>query len=301
MSTSIRPLFFALALLISAEVFSQKSAEPLRKEIQDILKTDQGKVGVAILGIEDRDSLTFNNKTRFPMQSVFKFPLAMAVLHMVDEGKLKMDQKIHISKADLHPDTWSPIREKYPQGNIDLTLRELLEFSVSLSDNNGCDILFKLAGGTKKVDDYIKKLGVKQIAITATEYQMHQAWDVQYTNWCEPWAMMQLLEIFYKGKTLSRQSHDFLWKILTETPTGPKKIKGLLPQGTVVFHKTGSSGTNKDGITAASHDAGIVTLPNGKHFGIVVFVGDSKESEAYREALVARISKAAWDYYLTKK
>ena len=301
MNISTRALLFALLLLPVSALVAQTNNEVLRNNIRDILKTAEGKVRVAVLGIEDRDSLTFYGKTRFPMQSVFKFPLAMAVLHLVDEGKLKMDQKIHVAKADLHPNTWSPMREKYPEGNVDLTLREILTHTVSASDNNGCDILFRLAGGPKKVDEYIKSLGVKQINIVANEHEMHQRWEVQYSNWCEPWAMMQLLDILYKGKTLSEASHAFLWKAMTETSTGSKKIKGLLPAGTEVARRSGSSGTNKEGVTAASNDIGIVRLPNGKHFGIVIFVGDSKESEAYREALAAKISKAAWDYYTHKK
>ncbi|NBA88058.1 class A beta-lactamase, subclass A2 [Emticicia sp. CRIBPO] len=304
MSTVLKSLFFRvsiLTILISQSVSGQSNITALRKNIQEILNTSKAKVGVAVLGLEDRYSLTFYPKIHFPMQSTYKFPVALAILDRVDKGKLKLDQKIHVSKSELHPDTWSPMREKYPEGNVDLPLSELLAFMVSQSDNNACDILFAIAGGPKKVDQYVKALGVKQIAIAATEYEMHQGWEVQYTNWCEPWAMMQLLDLFHKRKLLKKPTHDFLWKTMVETTTGPKKIKGLLPKGTLVAHKTGSSGTNKDGVTAASHDVGIVTLPDGKHFGIVVLVGDSKETEEFREALVAKISKATWDYYVSKK
>jgi beta-lactamase class A len=88
---------------------------------------------------------------------------------------------------------------------------------------------------------------------------------------------------------------------MTETATGKKRIKGQLPEGTVVGHKTGSSGTNEKGITAAVNNIGIVSLPNGKHFSISVFVSNSIEKLETNEKIIADISKLAWDYFLNKK
>jgi beta-lactamase class A len=126
---------------------------------------------------------------------------------------------------------------------------------------------------------------------------MHRAWDVQFTNWSEPAAMTSLLKLFYQRKHLSEASSDLLWKLMVETPTGPDRIKGLLPKETVVAHKTGTSGTNDQGIAAATNDAGIVTLPNGEHFAIVVYVANSPADAKTREATIARITRAVWDEY----
>ena len=68
----------------------------------------------------------------------------------------------------------------------------------------------------------------------------------------------------------------------------------------VVAHKTGTSAT-QNGVTAATNDAGIVTLPNGKHYAISVFVSDSKEDEATNEKIIADISKKVWDYFIKRK
>jgi len=70
-----------------------------------------------------------------------------------------------------------------------------------------------------------------------------------------------------------------------------------LPKDAVVAHKTGSSGTNDAGLTPATNDIGIITLPNGKHLAIAIMVYDSKADEATREAVIAKIAKAAWDEY----
>ncbi|MGI8882674.1 MAG: serine hydrolase, partial [Pyrinomonadaceae bacterium] len=99
----------------------------------------------------------------------------------------------------------------------------------------------------------------------------------------------------HERRGLSESSQQLMLKILVETSTGPKRLKGLLPKDAIVAHKTGTSGTNKDGITAATNDIGIITLPNGKHLAIAVFVSDSPADEATREGVIAKIAKAAWD------
>lgn len=291
-------LLFASLTCFNQLAFSQK--DDFKKEIETIIAEAKGVVGVGIMDLKSRETLLINDDHKFPMQSVFKFPLAMAVLDQVDKGKIKLSQKVHITKQDLNPNTWSPIQKKFPEGNIDLTVAELLSYTVSQSDNNGCDILFKLVGGTKNVQSYVHGLGVKNIAIVATEEEMSKGWDVQFTNWCKPSAMLQLLDIMHKGNKLSKSSNDFLIKIMTETSTGPNKIKGLLSKDAVVAHKTGASGTNDKGITAASNDVGIMTLPNGKHIAVVLYVSNTPADEKTRDGVMAKVAKAAWDYYLAK-
>jgi len=130
---------------------------------------------------------------------------------------------------------------------------------------------------------------------------MQSNWDRQFENWTTPKAANQVLQTFYKNekKLLSKKSYQFLWKVMRETSTGQKRLKGLLPKGTVVAHKTGWSGTNKDtGITAAVNDIGIVFLPNGQYFYISVFVTDSKEDSDTNERILAEIGKATWDYFV---
>ena len=87
---------------------------------------------------------------------------------------------------------------------------------------------------------------------------------------------------------------------MKETSTGVNRLKGQLPKGTVVAHKTGSSGTNKDNLTEAVNDIGIVFLPNGKHFFISVFLTNSKENEETNEKIIADIAKVAYDYFSKK-
>jgi len=291
-----KPLLPILLLVIFLFPQFSKAQDSLKNQIIQIAKQSKGIVGVSILGIETRDTLNYNGNSRLVMHSVMKFPIAMTVLNLVDKGKYKLDQKMKVGKGDMHPNTWSPLRDKYPDGT-EITLSELLSYMVSQSDNNACDFLLKKLGGTQTVMDYLQSLGIKGINIVASEGDMAKAWEVQYTNWCKPAEGAHLLDLFYSGKVLSKNSNDFLLKIMTETTTGPKRLKGLLPADAVVAHKTGTSGTNDEGLTPATNDIGIITLPNGKHLAIAVFVCNSKVDDATRELVIAQIAKAAWDVY----
>jgi beta-lactamase class A len=267
----------------------------LKQKITDYLQTKKAEVGVALYGIESGDTMTIGENKQYPMQSVYKFHVALAVLKQVDQGKYKLDQKVLVKKSDLIPKTWSPMRDKYPEGNVELTLAEILEFTVSKSDNNGCDLLFRMLGGTEKVNQFIHRLGVEKINIAFTEDEMHQSFDAQYSNWTTPYTTVTLLKVFYEGKLLSKKSSDFLMQALINTTTGRKRIKGLLPESTLVAHKTGTSGANDEGVISAVNDVGIITLPNGKHLALAIFVSKAKETEEDCEKIIAEVSKMVWD------
>lgn len=283
---------FLVCILLSFKGVAQTIS--LKSKIDLIAKEAKGTVAVSVLNFETRNGFAYNGNLHLPMQSVMKFPIAITVLHEIDEGKFTLDQLIPITKSDL-PKTYSPLRDKYPEGGVAISIRALLSYMVSLSDNNACDILLKTLGGTEKVDSYTHSLGVKNIAIKASEFEMAQAWNVQFTNWTEPAAITQLLDLAFRPDFLSKANHAYLWKIMQETSTGANQIKGLLPAGTIVAHKTGRSGTNEQGVSAATNDVGLITLPNGKHLIIAVFVSNSPADLATRESVIARIAKAAYD------
>lgn len=270
----------------------------LQQQIANIAKNAKGIVAVAVLNIETRDSLSYNGDAQMVMQSVMKFPIALAVMQQVEKGKLKLDETVKIRERDLHH-TWGALYGEYPKG-VQMTLSELLSYMVSLSDNNACDILLDKLGGVKPVMDYLGSIGIKGIVIDASEADMAAAWEVQYTNWCKPAAMVHLLDVFYKGKALNRAGTDTLMKKMLATTTGPKQIKGLLPEGTAVAHKTGRSATNNAGLTPATNDVGIISLPNGQHLALAVLVGNSTADLDTRESVIAQITKAIWDTAIAK-
>ncbi len=294
----IRKIILTLVMIISvSEVFSQ--TDILRENIEKIITDKRAVVGVAICSEDGNDTLSINGTERFPMQSVYKYHLALSVLNLVEKGKIQLIDKIVIGKEDLLP-YYSPIREKYPEGNVELSIDALIRYAVSESDNVACDLLFRLVGGPAVVNDFLYSHDISSISIAATEEEMHKSWDVQYQNWSTPRAAAELLFKF-KNKKILTSTYEYLWEVMTETKTGPKRLKGLLPNGTVVAHKTGTGPENKDGMTSATNDIGIVVLPNVNSFAIAVFVSDSYETMETNEEIIAKISRAAYDYFLKKK
>ncbi len=272
----------------------------LRTALEHIVQPANATVGVSVMHFGNQDTLTINGGQHYPMQSTFKFPLAMAVLHQVDQGKLSLDQQVHLSKEDMLQNTWSPLTQKYPEGNVDLPLRDILRYTVAESDNSGCDILFKMLGGPQAAQQYMRSIGVKDMAIVATEQQMHQGWEVQFTNRTQPAAMTRLLQIAFRTRTLTKESQTFLWNIMEHSVPGAQRIKGKLPEGTVVAHKTGTGYPNEKGLLSACNDVGIISLPDGQQVALAVFVTQSLEDFNSNQVIIADIARAVYDHYVAQ-
>lgn len=284
-----------LFLFISAFAFAQNIA--LEKKINSIIKDKKATVAVSILGFENGFAYNKNGEKKLPMQSVFKFHIAAAILDLVDKGKLSLDQKILLNKSNLLENTWSPLRDKYKDKNAEVPLSEIIDQTVAMSDNNGCDILLQLIGGTQTVQKLMDSKGIKGFQIKFNEEEMHKDWQAQYENYSTTNSAVQVLKKFYDGKLLSKKSTDYLINVMLGTKTGLNKMVEQLPKNTPVARKTGSSGKNKDGITGAENEIGIVTLPNGKHYAIALFVSNSTETDAINCKMISDVSKAVWDYF----
>jgi beta-lactamase class A len=274
---------------------TDKQNEELRKQIEQIAAVAKGRVGVAAEVLETGESISLNPHEHFPMQSVYKLPIGMAVLAQVDNGKIRLEQRVRVTKSDfVHRGQYSPIRDQNPNG-VELSVNELLSFAVSESDGTASDVLLKLIG-VEAASRYLNELGITDVIIANSEKEIGQDWETQYRNWASPQGALQLLRSLQERRGISEQSQQLLLKLLTESPRGPKRLKGLLPKTAVVAHKTGTSGTS-DGITAATNDIGLITLPNGRHLAIAVFVSDSPADLVTREEVIAKIAKAIWDVF----
>lgn len=295
----MKKISLLIILFISCIQLKSQSIKDLKNKIHEIISAKNATVGVSLKGIEDQDTLSINGNKKTPLMSVFKFHIALAVLNQVDKGKLKLDQKFFIKKEELLPDTWSPIRDQYPKGNMNLTLDQLLRYTVSHSDNNGCDILLNIIGGTAVVQKFINRQGIKDFTIQVNEQQM-SSFDKFYLNTTTPLATTELLEKFYNGKVLKKETTKYLYQIMVETSRGLTWMKAGLPEGTELAHRTGISDRNEDNVRAAMNDVGIVKLPDGKHYILSVYLKNINEEMADTEKIIADISRAVWEYYVNK-
>ena len=287
-------------LMLSLSSLGVSAQSPLLKEqIETIVKGKKATVGVAVWGPDDLEPLLVNPFDKFPMQSVFKLHLAMLVLHQVDQGKLDLSKTVTVNRAEVLQNTWAPMMKDHQGEEFTVTVQQLLQYSVSHSDHVACDLLFELVGGPAALHAYVQSLGIKETEVVANEAQMHADDQVQYKNWTSMKAAAQVLQKFEQKKQLSETSQALLWKWMVETTTGPKRLKGLLPAGTVVAHKTGYSGI-KAGKTAATNDIGIIMLPDGRPLLVAVFVKDSAESTKTNEAIIAQVAQAAYQFELKK-
>jgi beta-lactamase class A len=271
-----------------------KLTNDLQNQIERIASVAKGRVGVAATVLETGESISLNPDEHFPMQSVYKLPIGMAVMQQVDAGKINLAQRVRVDRSDfVRRGQHSPVRDKNPNGT-ELSVGELLRFTLSESDGTASDVLLELVGGAEAVSQYLEKLNVNEVIVANTEKEIGQDWETQYRNWASPKGAVALLRALHERRGLSEQSQALLLKLMIESSTGPKRLKGLLPAGTIVAHKTGTSGT-ANGVTAATNDIGLVTLPNGRHLAIAVFVADSSANDVTREEVIARITRAIYE------
>lgn len=295
----LRTAFILVSYLFSITTLCAQNTT-LQSRISDFLKNKKATVGVSVL-TERGDTLLYNNNLRYPLLSVFKFHIALAVLDKMDHAGTPLDSILHISSSQLQKNTYSPLRDKYPNQDINISLRDLLKYSVSLSDNNACDILIDYAGGISKVDSYIRKLGIKNFHLLETENTMHQDPEkAPYNNWSYPSEATRLLFIADTKALFSNNYKEFLTEIMLGTTTGTDKLKGLLPPSTQVGHKTGSSDRNPNGMKLADNDMGFITLPCGVKYYIAIFVMNSYETDQENASIIAFISRLIYDELNTR-
>lgn len=294
----LRQCLFAVVLFFSSLSCYGRTIAPLNEAIHAIIEGKKATVAVSIARSGAQPLLSIHGDVPLPMQSVFKFHLAAAVLHQVDLGMLSLSDNITITPDDVDNTLWSPIRKKYPDGTV-LTLAEIIQFTVTSSDNVGCDVLFRLLGGPKAVEAYLHQVGITDIVIQHNESQMQRVWERQYQNWTTANAANQALRAFYENSAplLSAQSHRFLWDAMKSSWTGKHKIRGGLPEGTVVAHKTGSSGQHPSGLTGAENDIGIIFLPDGSFIYLSIMVSDSHETSQVNKQIIADIARVTWRYF----
>ncbi len=280
----------------TSETSSNKS--DLQSQIQEIAKGAQGKVSVACSLAGTSINCDLDPHAHPPMQSVFKLPLAIALFHQVEMGKFSLDQPIHFLPEDRIPHAYSPLQDKYQNAGVDLPLRELMQMTVSLSDNVAADILLRLMGGASPVSDYIASLGVVGFHLADGERTLHQDVSAQYRNWFEPAGAVQLLRRISDSSPLT-PAHTELLLGWMEGGRG-NRLQIDLPPGTHVAHKSGTSDVD-NGLAHATNDIGLVTLPDGRRLAIAVFLTDSKADTATREKVIARIARAAYDASIRTK
>jgi beta-lactamase class A len=283
-----------------------------------------GMFNLGVLEARGQQLWCWNDQARMPMQSVFKAPLAAAALAEVDAGRLKLDERVHITEMDLSPGK-SLIDEAWPappEGHaLDLPAVDLIALAVQQGDNTAADVIMKRIGGPGAVTAWLRSKQIMDMSIDRYERELQQdlagmepfrpawkslpAWmaardtvpaaareaamDTYLADPRDTTTVPAALNFLYKlslGELISPASTRLLLRLMTDTDTGANRLRAGLPPGATLAHKTGSAATDL-GLTPATNDIGIVGLPNGRRFAIAGFLADSTATEKDRDRLFA--------------
>lgn len=305
----------------------------LQREVERLAKTAGGTMGVCAIHIETGRRVAVHGDERFPMASTFKVPLAVHVLNLVDCGKERLDRMIELNASDLHPGSGA-ISELLRKPGVSLSLLNLLDLTLTLSDNSATDVVLREVGGAEAVTAHLEELGIEGIrvdrptvylieAVAGLKLPPEKEWtpDIfekagQEADKQKPKAKRKLVDAFnsdprdtstpngmgnlldrlWRKELLKPKSTNLLLEILGRCQTGPARLKGLLPVDTDVMHKTGTMMTVIQGTT---NDVGIVALPEkAGHVAIAAFVKSSEKPGEEQERAIAEVARAVHDYFL---
>lgn len=283
-----------------------------------------GVVGVGIIHLETGRELYLNKNERFPMASSVKVPVAVQLMKLVDRGKIRLDSLVTIRNTDFSPGSGSIKYNSKPGRKLSLTY--LMEKMLTVSDNTATDIIFRTVGGPPAVDMLMTRSGIEGMSVDRPIYiVLSNCWGIKDLKEDDPFsrqimeklmskvsreeriearknfindtrdtstpeAMSKLLEKVWDREILSPESSNLVLDIMGRSH-GNNRIKGLLPPGTKVYHKTGT-------IRGGLSDVGIVELPNhAGHLVVVVFVKGGRKSIHQSETAMALIARDAFDFF----
>ena len=299
---------------------------PLDSRLAEIAKVPAGKVGIAVIDIASGRTVSINGAERFPMASTVKVAVAATYLAEVDAGKRSLATLIAFDeKRRLESEG---IGQSLPHPGIVLSAANYIELMLTVSDNSATDTLIAELGGPQAVERWLTRNRVEGVRIDRTigrlvldnaglpigpdgdpvaalraadampmltPAQLDAAaarFDADPRDTATPLGFARLLARIGKGELLTPASAKFLIDTLTRTTTGPDRIKGGLPAGTSVAHKTGT-------LHGVSDDVALVTLPDGRRVAIAAFtrgIGDGKA----RAKIIADAARAIYDDSLAR-
>lgn len=285
-------VFLLTACRQSNSVSSDYKAE-LKKELTAIADSAKGEVGIAL--IHDGDTLTVNNDAIYPMMSVFKLHQAIALCRMFEENGISLDTVMTLRRSELDSDTWSPMLKDHTGKEISLPMRRLLEYTLIESDNNASNEMFVRLMSPAACDSVIAGIIPRgSFEIRFNEAEMQDDHSRAYSNRTSPLGAAILIDRLFTDTLVGKSYQDFIKSALLRCQTGPDKISAALSEteGITIGHKTGSGYRDENGRLAASNDVAFITLPDGRHYALAVFVKDFDGTDAEAAATIARISAA---------
>lgn len=272
----VMPLLAALTLPGSARADTLST-------VKQAETTLAARVGYAELDLASGKVLnSYRQDERFPMMSTFKVLLCGAVLARVDAGQEQLNRRLTWQKADLI--TYSPVTEKHLADGM--TVAELCDAAITLSDNTAANLLLSTLGGPQKLTDFIRKTGDETTRLDRVEPELNEALPGDVRDTTTPAAMAKTLRQLLTGDTLTAASRQQLARWMEEDKVAGPLLRSVLPAGWYIADKTGAGERGSRGIVAALGPDGMPSRI------VVIYVTGSKATMDERNKAIAAIGEA---------
>lgn len=224
-----------------------------------------GEYGIAALDLRDGSTVAINGDTPFPMASTVKLAIAAAYLADVDQGRRSLADMIAGRPA-----------------------AKVMTLMIVRSDNQAADQLLAAVGGPAALQRWLSSQGISGIRVDRTIAQLlrERGHLADSRDVATPVAMVTLLNRLDNGTVLSAPSRSFLFELMRRCETGTRRIRALLPAGTLVEDKTGTL----DGVT---NDVGFITMPDGRRVAVAVFARGGRD----RQPVIAEIARVIYERF----
>jgi beta-lactamase class A len=224
---------------------SPAQASRFQQEIRRIETDSGGRLGVSVLDTYTGLAYAWRGDERFPMCSTFKFLAAALVLSRVDQGQEQLSRRIAVQASDIVP--YSPATQPRVGGQP-MSMAEICEATVTLSDNAAGNLLLRSFGGPQGLTAFARSLGDEFTRLDRFEPDLNDATPGEPRDTTTPDAMLKTMQKIVIGRALSPASRAQITRWLIENKTGDKKLRAGVPAGWRVGDKTGGGGhgTNND-------------------------------------------------------
>lgn len=268
------------------------AARTLSDELAALEIQAQGRFGLYVLDTVSGAEAGWRGDKRFPMCSTFKTLLAARMLYLAQRDEIRLWRKLYYSPSEVV--AWSPISEKRAGANGGMTVQELCEAMVLVSDNTAANVLLEASGGPAALTQWLRELGDGITRLDRNEPSLNTALPGDERDTTTPQAMVQSLQKLLLGDVLEGYARALLQQWLVDSRTGDKRVRAGMPGDWTVGGKTGS------GERGTACDT-LIVWPTAQSAPLLVtaYLTGSPLDGAGREAVLARAGEAIKRWYYT--